>query len=68
MYLTKYLTKIVRKFKMQSKAKIYFFGMRNDHTRQAKREWRILNPDIGKRVFGCSPHLYGLRLINYRAL
>ena len=27
-----------------------------------------LNPDIGKRVFGCSPHLGGLRLINYRAI
>ena len=27
-----------------------------------------LNPDIGKRVFGGSSHLYGLRLINYRAI
>ena len=27
-----------------------------------------LNPDFGKRMFDCSPHLYGLRLINYRAI
>ena len=27
-----------------------------------------LNPDIGKRVFVCSPHLYGLQLIHFRAI
>ena len=27
-----------------------------------------LNPEIRKRVFGCSPHLYGIRSINYRAI
>ena len=27
---------------MQSKATIYFFGMRNDHNLQAKDLWRIL--------------------------
>ena len=27
-----------------------------------------LNPDIGKQVFSCSPHLCGLWLINYRAI
>ena len=25
-----------------------------------------LKPDIGKHPFGCSPHLYGARLIYYR--
>ena len=27
-----------------------------------------LKPDIGKHPFGCSRHLYGARLINYRAI
>ena len=27
-----------------------------------------LKPDIGKHPFRCSPHLYGARLINYRAI
>ena len=29
---------------------------------------RALKPDIGKHPLGCSPHLYGARLINYRAI
>ena len=36
MYLTKYKSKTFRKLKKQSKANIYFFGMRNDYNRQAK--------------------------------
>ena len=31
MYLTKYYSKTFLKFKMQSKANTYFFGMTNDH-------------------------------------
>ena len=27
-----------------------------------------VKPDIGKRVFSCSPHLNGLQLINYHAI
>ena len=34
MYLTKYLSKTFRKFNMQSKANIYFAGMRNDHNKK----------------------------------
>ena len=29
---------------------------------------KTLNPDIRKRVLVARPHLYGLRLINYRAI
>ena len=42
MYLTQYESKTLSKFKMQSKANISFFGMWNDHNRQAKGLWRIL--------------------------
>ena len=28
----------------------------------------VLKPDIGKHPFGCLPHMYGARLINYRAI
>ena len=35
MYMTKCSSKTFRKFEMQFKANIYFFGMRNDHNRQA---------------------------------
>ena len=28
----------------------------------------LLNPDIRKRMLAARPHLYGLRLINYRAI
>ena len=40
----------------------YKYNMRKSHMN------KLLNPDIGKRVFGYSPHLYGLRLINYRVI
>ena len=42
MYLIKNLSETVCKFKMQSKVNIYFFGMRNDHNRQAKGLLRML--------------------------
>ena len=45
---------------MQSKANIYFFGMRNDHNRQAEGLWRISDieqqPPFGDRK--CSKTLH----------
>ena len=41
--------------KMQSKTNIYFFGMRNDHNRQAKGLWRIL---ILWHISFCDTYVY----------
>ena len=32
------------------------------------RKVKVLNPDIRKQVVAVRSHLYGLRLINYRAI
>ena len=50
MYFAKYLSKTFRRFKMQSKANIYSFGMRNDHNVEPKV--------YDGSVFSCDSNLF----------